>query len=252
METAPIQKYYRLVLYYKTNLHKQKQTTMKRIFLSYVAIVICVSAAIAQPQSHKKELVDKIEEKHDWLYAYAVEKTVTANLSESMWAMILGESRTPKGYSTFKRMGKAFTDFSDKMGGTVLEKKCGFNVNDVDQRDNESGCRSVMDGWKGKYSMTLNAPNVQAGNDAFTLVMGYLSSVAIYLEDGSASLWQHGYAPKSDKLHIIINADNKYKTLEVNWNTDGSTVTINGPADIQTLNWDGKIEKGLQKGWKKV
>lgn len=222
---------------------------MKKLSL---ILIMAFSLSIVNAQSHKEELVEKIEEKHDWLYAYSVEKTVTANLSESMWALVLGEAKNPKGYSTFKRMGKAFVDLSDKMAGTVLEKKCGFAVNDVDQRDNEDGCKSVIDGWNGKYSMTLNASNVKAGNDAFKMVMGYVSSVAIYLENGSASLWQHGYAPKTDKLHIIINADNKYKTVDVKWNTAGSTVTINAPADIETAGWDGKIEKGLQKGWKKV
>lgn len=222
---------------------------MKKLSLLLISML---SISVSFAQNHKEKLVDIIEEKHDWLYAYAVDKTVSANLSESMWAMVLGESRTPKGYSTFKRMGKAFVDFSDKIAGTVLEKKCGFAVNDVSQNENQPGCKEVIDGWKNKYSLTLNAPNVKATNDAFTLVMGYLSSVAIYLEDGSASLWQHGYAPKADKLSIVINADNKYKTVDVKWNADGSSVVITGPADIQTVNWDSKIEKGLQKGWKKV
>jgi hypothetical protein len=58
--------------------------------------------------------------------------------------------------------------------------------------------------------------------------------VAIYLEDGSASLWHHGYTPRADKLHIIINADARYKAVDVKWNADGSTVTINAPADVET------------------
>lgn len=101
-----------------------------------------------------------------------------------MWQLVLGEEKNPKGYSTFKRMGKAFVDLSDKMGSTYLEKKCGFNVNSMDEKDNRPGCKEVIDGWNGKYAITLNAANVPAGNDAFKFVLGYLSSVAIYLEDG--------------------------------------------------------------------
>lgn len=222
---------------------------MRKTFLSFFAIVLIAATAVAQ--NNKQALVNKIEEKHQWLYAYAADKTITANLSEGMWALVLGEAKNPKGYSTFKRMGKAFTDLSDKFGGTTLEKKCGFAVNNVDAKDNRAGCQSAIDSWNGKYSLTLNAANVAAGNDAFKMVTGYVSSVAIYLEDGSASLWHHGYAPKGDKLHIIINADTKYKAVDVKWNADGSMVTINAPADVETAGWDSKIEKGLQTGWKK-
>lgn len=222
---------------------------MRNLALSFFVATLFTNLATAQ--GNKQDLVTKIAEKHQWLYAYAVDKTITANLSESMWAMVLGEAKNPKGYSTFKRMGKAFTDLSDKFGGTVLEKKCGFAVNTVDEKDNRAGCQSAIDAWGGKYSLTLNAATVPAGNDAFKMVTGYVSSVAIYLEDGSASLWHHGYAPRADKLHIIINADNKYKAVDVKWSTDGSTVTINAPADVETAGWDSKIEKGLQAGWKK-
>ncbi len=51
-------------------------------------------------QDHKTELVNKITEKHIPLYAHAIEQTATINLSESMWALVLGESKNPKGYST--------------------------------------------------------------------------------------------------------------------------------------------------------
>ena len=105
--------------------------------------------------------------------------------------------------------------------------------------------------WGGKYTLTVNAAGVAASNDAYKMVLGYVSSVAIYLEDGSASLWHHGYAPKGDKLHITINADKKYKTVTVVWNADGSNVTINAPADVETAGWDSNIEKGLIVGWKK-
>lgn len=221
---------------------------MKKTIITLLIAVFATTAVFAQ--GRKGELTEKIQEKHQWLYAYAIEKTANINLSESMWEMVLGESRTPKGYSTFKRMGKAFTDISDKFGGTYLEKKCGFNVNGSDEKENRGGCKLVVDGWGDKYSLTVNAQGVQAGSDAFTLVMGYISSVAIYLEDGSASVWAHGYSLKSDRLHIIINADNKYKDMSVKWSADGSTVTISAPGDIQTLDWDGKIEKGLQRGMK--
>lgn len=221
---------------------------MKKLLLvSFVAALLTITASA---QSNKQNLVNKIAEKHQWLYAYAVDKTITANLSESMWTMVLGEAKNPKGYSTFKRMGKAFTDMSDKFGGTVLEKKCGFGVNTVTEKDNRPGCQAAIDGWAGKYSLVLNAAAVPAGMDAFKMVTGYVSSVAIYLEDGSGSLWHHGYVPRADKLHIIINADNKYKAVDVKWSADGSTVTINAPADVETAGWDSKIEKGLQAGWK--
>lgn len=219
---------------------------MKKLLLSVCAVAL-FTAAYAQKQA----LVDKVAEKHQWLYGYAVDKTVTANLSESMWALVLGEAKNPKGHSTFKRMGKAFTNLSDKFGGTALEKKCGFAVNSVDEKDNRAGCMSAIDGWNGKYTLTLNAPAVEASNDAFKMVTGYVSSVAIYLEDGSSSIWHHGYAPKSDKLHITINADNKYKAVDVKWNADGTAVTINAPADVETAGWDSKIGAGLQAGWKK-
>lgn len=221
---------------------------MKKLLL-YAAACLVPAAAFAQ--DHKAELVAKITEKHTPLYADAVDQTATINLSESMWALVLGEAKNPKGYSTFKRLGKAFVDLSDHFGATMLEKKCGFGVTTTDAADNAKGCTEVIDGWKGKYSFTLNAPNVEAGNDAFKMVTGYVSSVAIYLEDGSASLWQHGYVPKTDKLHIVINADKKFKVVSVKWSPDGSTVTIDGPADVETVGWDSKIEKGLIAGWKK-
>jgi hypothetical protein len=101
-----------------------------------------------------------------------VDKTVTANLNESMWAMILGESKNPKGYSTFKRMGKAFTDLSNRFGGTMLEKKCGFGVNTVAEKEARASCQSAIDDWAGRYSLTLNAAAVPAGSDAFKMVTG--------------------------------------------------------------------------------
>lgn len=202
-------------------------------------------------QDRKAELVRTIAEKHLPLYAYAIDKTATINLSESMWALVLGEAKNPKGYSTFKRLGKAFIDLSDHFGGTNLEKKCGFAVNTVDQHDNQSRCRAVIDAWGNQYAFTLNAAGVEASNDAYKMVLGYVSSVAIYLEDGSAALWHHGYVPQSNRLHIIIQADTAHKTVDVNWNADGSTVTINAPADVETAGWDSRIEKGLLAGWKR-
>lgn len=221
-----------------------------KYFLSTFAILLSLfTTALAQNQ--KQEMTEKIIEKHNWLYAYAYNQTTTLNLSESMWQLALGESKNPKGYSTLKRMGKAFVDLSDQFGGTNLEKKCGFGVNTVDEKDNRSGCKLAIDGWNGKYKLTVNAANVQGGNDAFKMVFGYISSVAIYLEDGSAALWAHGYTPKSEKQHIVINADAKYKAVSVSWDAAGTTCTINAPADIETAGWDGKIENGLKAGWKK-
>ncbi len=228
-------------------LHLHENLPMKKIINTIVFALL--SSATLLAQDHKQELVDKIAAKHTWLYSYAIQKTATINLTESMWKMVLGEEKNPKGYSTFKRMGKAFVDLSDKFGDTNLEKKCGFSVNTVDEKENRDGCNKVMDGWNNKYSITVNAQTVEASSDAFKMVTGYVSSVAIYLENGSASLWQHGYAPKADVIDIIINADKKYKTVEVIWNANGSTVTINAPADIETAGWDSKIEKGLMSGW---
>ncbi len=221
---------------------------MKKILLS-AALFLSVSAS-ALAQGSTAGLVEKIQEKHTWIYGYAIEKTATVNLSESMWAMVLGESRTPKGYSTFKRMGVAFVNLSDKFGGTALDKKCGFNVNSATELDNRKGCQAVIDGWGTKYALTVNAPDVEASREAFDLVTGYLSSVAIYLEERS-SLWSQGYAPKTDGLHVVINASSKYKEVTVTWSADGRTVTVNGPADVQTPGWDSKIEKGLMRGMKK-
>lgn len=221
---------------------------MKRLPLLLFALSLSLSTLLAQ--DHKAALIETIAEKHQWLYAYAAENTVTLNLSESMWEKVLGEEMHPKGYSTIKRVGKAFVDLSDKFGDTYLEKKCGFSVNTVDELDNREGCQQAIDAWGKKYSLTVNAANVAASRDAFKMVLGYVSSVAIYLEDGSSSIWQHGYVPKHPEMHVVINADNKYKAVDVSWSADGKTVTINGPADIETAGWDGKIETGLKKGWK--
>ena len=222
---------------------------MKKYLFPFIIFLISNYTIIAQ--NHHKELVDKIAEKHIWLYAEAVQNTATLNLSESMWEMVLGGKMHPKGYSTMKRMGKAFVDLSDKFGETYLEKNVALvSVHTVDEKDNRAGCKEVIDSWNGKYFLTVNAPKVEASRAAFKMVFGYVSSVAIYLEDGSASIWHHGYVPSSAKLHIIINADNTYKTVEVSWNKEKNTVTINAPADIETVGWDGKIEKGLISGWK--
>jgi gamma-glutamylcyclotransferase (GGCT)/AIG2-like uncharacterized protein YtfP len=222
---------------------------MKKIIVILTVILIVNLHTTAQ--NRKQELVDKITEKHAWVYAYAIEKTATINLSESMWKLVLGEDKNPKGYSTFKRMGKAFIDLSDKFGETNLEKKCGFAVTTTDEKENREGCKKVTDGWANKFSITVNAQNVAGSSDAFKMVTGYVSSVAIYLEDGSSSIWHHGYTPKSAKQHIIINADNKYKAVTASWSKDGSTVTINAPADIETAGWDTKIANGLMAGWNK-
>ncbi len=39
---------------------------MKKLFLFLITMV---SISVSFAQNHKEELVDKIEEKHDWLYA---------------------------------------------------------------------------------------------------------------------------------------------------------------------------------------
>ena len=143
-------------------------------------LLLLISHFSMMAQDHKQELVDKIAEKHIWLYAEAIQKTATLHLSESMWTMVLGESMNPKGYSTFKRMGKAFVDLSDKFGETYLEKKCGFAVNTVDEKDNQAGCKTAIDAWGSKFSITVNAPKVEASRDAFKMVLGYVSNVAIY------------------------------------------------------------------------
>ena len=216
-----------------------------------IAALLLFSSPIATfAQGSKADIIRQIEEKSVPIYAYAANKTITLNLSESMWALATGTSVHPLGYMTIKGMGKAFIDLSDRFGGTVIDKKCGFNVNTVDEKDNRSGCMKAVDSWGDKYSLTVNAKGVEGTKDGYKMVFGYISSVYIYLEDGSGSLWHHGYTPKSEKLHIIINADNKNKAMSVIWSSDGNTVTISGPGDIETAGWDGKIETGLKAGWK--
>ncbi len=218
---------------------------MKKTFLTITA---CAFAATVFAQ--KATIIQQIQEKSVPIYAYAADKTITYNLSESMWSKATGTEVHPLGYMTTKGMAKAFIDLSDKFGETYIDKKCGFTVNTVDEKENRPGCMKAVDAWSGKYSLVVNAKNVEGTRDGYKMVFGYVSSVAIYLEDGSASLWHHGFTPKSDKLHVIINADNKFKTVTTSWSADGTTFTINAPGDIETAGWDGKIETGLKAGWK--
>ncbi|MEZ4883678.1 MAG: hypothetical protein R3E32_02985 [Chitinophagales bacterium] len=198
-------------------------------------------------QNHKETLVQQIEEESNWLDARVIETMATLNFSESMWEKVLSDQMYPKGLSTFGRMGGAFADLSDKFGDTYLNKKCGFG--EAVDVDNRQYCSSIIEDLADRYSITVNAQNVQGSKDAFKMVLGYVSSFAIYLQDGSSSIWNHGYSPNSDELHIIINADNKYKEVTMSWSEDKSTVTLNAPADIETVNWDGKIHTGLKRGW---
>ena len=167
-----------------------------------------------------------------------------------MWEKVLSNQMHPKGCSTFFRLGKAFADISDKFDGTRLNANCGHGV--PPDPDKMRACLATIKDWDDKYSITVNATDVQGTKDAFKMILGYVSSFAIYLYDGSSSIWNHGYSPVSDKLHIIINADNEYKELDISWSEDKSTVTLNAPADIETVNWDRKIETGLKRGWTRM
>ena len=221
---------------------------MKFTFLTFTLVIALNINIMAQDQ--KATLVQQIDEESTWLYARVIEKTATLNFSESMWEKVLSDQMYPKGLSTFSRVGRAFADVSDKFGETHLNAKCGFGEK-VDA-DNMQTCQTTIDGWGSKYSITVNAQNVQGSKDAFKMVLGYVSSFAMYFNDSSSSIWHHGYSPVSDQLHIIINADNKHKEVSVTWSKDKSTVTLNAPADIETVNWDGKIETGVKRGWTKM
>lgn len=218
---------------------------MKKIVLLLTA---CVFTAIGV-KAQKQQLADLITQKHKWVYAYAFEKAVTLNASDKMWQLLQDENRTPKGHNSFRILGDGLVELSDKMSGTALAAKCGSGVSTKEEESNKPGCQSAIDGWNGKYSVTINAQNVSATNEGYRLLNGYTTTLAYLFNAGSRSLWRNGYAPKADKQHYIINMDNKYKDVQTSWSKDVTTFTINAPADIDVSEWDRKIENGFKAGW---
>jgi hypothetical protein len=217
---------------------------MKKVILASCIVLI---TTFSSPAQNKTDLVDKLSETSGWLDGYVVEKTITLNLSESMWKLMVDETKTPQGYRTCGRMADAFVVLSDLYGGTHLEQKCGFSVGKEGVNENKEGCKSIIDGWNGKYTLTVNAGGLQGSKDGFHLVNGYIMTVASFIHGANS----YGYAPKTAKQNIIINADNKYKDVSVSWSADGSIATINAPGDVEVNEWDTKIIKPFIKAWTK-
>ena len=220
---------------------------MKKLILMLTACVLSTTSVLAQQQ----QLSDLITENSKWVYAYAFEKAVTLNTSNDMWAMLQDKNKSPKGHTSFHILGDALMDLSDKFNGTSLEAKCGSGVNTKVEESNKPDCKSAIDSWNGKYSVTINAQNVATTNEGYRLLNGYTTTLAELINAGSRSLWRNRYNPKTDKQHYIINMDNKYKDVQTSWSKDGTTFTINAPATNEVNEWDRKIENGLKAGWVK-
>lgn len=220
---------------------------MKKVFLTLCAFLAVWNTASAQ----KQQLADLITENSKWVYAYAFEKAVTLNTSGNMWAMLQDKNKSPKGYVSFRILGDALLDLSDQFNDTDLEAKCGTGVNIKVEESNKPECKSAIDNWKEKYSVTINAQSVSANSEGYRLLNGYTTTLAELFNSGSRSLARRGYKPKADKQHFIINMDNKYKDVMTYWSKDGTTFTINAPATNEVGEWDRKIENGLKAGWVK-
>ena len=220
---------------------------MKKLFFTLCAFVVVWNTASAQ----KQQLSDLITQNHKWVYAYTFEKAVTLHTSEAMWQLLQDDKKNPKGHNSFRILSAALMDLSDKFNGTSLETKCGSGVNSKEEESNKPDCKSAIDGWNGKYSVTINAQNVSANNEGYRLLNGYTTTLAYLFSKESRSLWRSGYAPNADKQHFIINMDNKYKDVQTSWSKDGTTFTVNAPATNEVSEWDRKIENGFKTGWVK-
>ncbi len=152
---------------------------MKFYHLLFVLLFLSINFNI-MGQNHKETLVQQIEEESNWLDAQVIETLATLNFSESIWEKVLSNQMYPKGLSTFGRMGGAFDDLSDKFGDTYLNKKCGFG--EAVDVDNRQYCTNTIEDLSGKYSITVNAQNVQGSKDAFKMVLSYAQALRIAKE----------------------------------------------------------------------
>ena len=216
--------------------------------------LIAFTLTMATPllaQSNKEKLVDAITDKHTWMTGYVVDKLFTINLSPTMWASIVdAPDNQPRGRESFKRMAQALVDFSDKMGYTSLNEKCGFTVDAVKSKEYRPTCKQQIDGLVGKLSFTCDAPTVAKNPDSYNLTLGYMTTIAEFFDSGSSSYVERGWRPKGNKLAIILSLSDKNTAMKVAWSTDGQTVTVSGPASKEVSEWDSTIQKGLAKGGK--
>ncbi len=220
---------------------------MRKVFHLLVVLITLAATASAQ----KQQLSDLITEKHKWVYAYAFEKGVTLNASDKIWQMLQDESKSPKGHNSFRILGAALIDLSDRFNDTVLESKCGSGTSSRVEEANKPDCKAAIDAWSAKLSVVINAQGVPANNEGYRLLNGYVTTLAYLFDKGSRSLWRSGYAPKAEKQHYVINMDNKYKDVQASWSKDGTTFTVNLPAEREVSEWDRKIENGFKTGWVK-
>ncbi|MBS1751506.1 MAG: hypothetical protein JST63_16510 [Bacteroidetes bacterium] len=165
--------------------------------------------------------------------------------------MLTNEKKVSESANSFRILGAALIDLSDKYDGSVIEIKCGAGINLDLEADNKPDCKKAIDGWSGTFHVTIHAQQVPANATGYRLLNGYVTTLASLFENGSSSLPNYGYSPMEKKQLYIINMDNKYKDVQTRWSKDFSSFTINAPADLEVDGWDGKTEKGFEKGWSK-
>lgn len=221
--------------------------TMKKLISVFALSTLLIVNAHAQ--ENKEKLVDLISESNLWMNGQVVDKLFTIDLSPSMWEAVNIGATQPRGRDSFKLMAQALVDFSDKMGYTSLNDKCGYGVNTVKERAYRPACKKEIEEMSQKISFKYDAGKIEKNPDSYNLVLGYLTTVADFFNARSRYI-ENGWKPKGDKLNIVLAPSDKATGVKVAWSTDGQTATVTAPAGKEVAGWNDAILKGLEKGGK--
>jgi hypothetical protein len=154
-------------------------------------------------------------------------------LSDSCWAKMLDEEGgvhrqtfvTRWVAEAAKRMG--FGDVSAVEGS-----------NSVDVKENLPKVKAMVEQWKPKLSLRVEASKTNCDTLGFRLLHGYLTEIAEFIA-------RQDWVPSNQQIHVTLRMDDSLKTIAVK--QEGGKFVVSGPATVELPEWNRLIVDGLTR-----
>jgi hypothetical protein len=215
---------------------------MKSIdLISTFSLIIALSASIevvaAQDAgSGKQAIVQKIQEHNIRICDAQIAKGfVNFQMSPAWWSRMTASDG--KGVKAVEYVTRGIGDFGKQMGWGDLSPYDDSSSGTLEEK--RQRIQEIIDGWKGKVSVTFKAESPTCDSIAFDLAMRYLTAVGEELDSND---WQ----PPSGVAEITLVATDAAKDITVK-TLDGKHFVVSGPVKTEPTDWGSKITAGFKR-----
>lgn len=223
-------------------MSNKRQLNLRKLALMTLIFFALSSAANVSAQN-KEALADKVSSYSDPVVGKFLNEFVTLNLSAQCWETMLGEDASPTGTRAARELGGSVVGYAKLMGyGNASDFVSGTQIQ-------WTKVNPIIEKLKNNFSFTINAADASCADDRWHLLSNYAMTISDFYGDTSApSGMNRGWRPAAGKMLITLNFSKTAKDVSVAVSPDKSQFTITAPSEVEVENWNGKIQKGMEKG----